>query len=160
MPPQTTQTNNHKKIRTAISLLILLALIGGLFFYNTKNKAKPVTPPATLCSTYFKVCINNPTNQWKVATDTLQDFDLTNEADNIALFFVYSTDLSFKESGTSFTTVSLQGETKQVYKDNVNGLTRVMTGTKIKDTTLLILMTSDKDIDAIKVQEIIGNIKF
>ena len=143
---------SKKRLLIIISLVILLA-IGLYYSYN-----KIIKPSVDLCSTHFNVCLKNSSNQWKVAINTAQDFDLTNK-ENLGLFFAYSNILKFNDTKAGFTKVLLQGKTRQAYKDKVNGLTRIITGTKLGKNTLIILMTSEKDITNSKVQEIINKIK-
>ena len=147
-----TPKRSKKRLLIIISLVILLA-IGLYYSYN-----KIIKPSIDLCSTHFNVCLKNSSNQWKIAVDTEQDFDLINK-ENLGLFFASSSILKFNDTKPGFTKVLLQGKTRQAYKDKVNGLTRIITGTKLGKNTLIILMTSEKDITNSNVQGIINKIK-
>ena len=175
MPPQNTNqidqdnqippTVNKKKwgMITAGVVLLIIIIFGVYLFINNKS---PVKPPTNLCSSYFGVCVANADNKWATTTDARSDFDLQNNEENILLAFIYSSTLTFKDPDPGFTTVTLLGQTRQVYKDATSTLTRVITGVNSTNSqsatssqSIIILLASDKDISADKVKEIVGKIK-
>ena len=117
-----------------------------------------------LCSSYFNFCFKDTTNQWKITTDSFNDFDLVNDSRGLGLFFVYSRGLDFKSNVPGFTIIKFSNRhnlhDEPAYKDNVDGLTRVMTGTSIDNVTLLIMLASEKDITAYDVQDIANNLDY
>ena len=117
---------------------------------------KPLT---NHCSSFFGICINDPDSKWKIQVNTLNDFDLVNASEGVSLFVMYSTNMSFKESGQAFTSATLLGQTSQAYKDTANGLTRVITGQNSGKGSLIIILASSKDIDTKTAKDIISNIR-
>jgi len=111
------------------------------------------------CSSYFSVCVQDYKNKWKIASDSLHDFDLVSENNGVLLSMMHSQGMQFKESGEGFTSVSIFGQNSQAYKDTKDGLTRVITGTNNGKDSLIILLTSEKDFSANEAKEIIGSIK-
>ncbi|MEI6238194.1 MAG: hypothetical protein WCP15_01510 [bacterium] len=112
------------------------------------------------CSNYFGICLNDPSGKWKIISNGLNDFDLINEEYGITLFIMNSNSMRFKESGTSYTEVSLLGQNKPTYKDTNNGLTRIITGMNGDKGSILILLASEKDISLERTKEIMANIKY
>ncbi|MCX6752052.1 MAG: hypothetical protein NTZ87_00930 [Candidatus Nomurabacteria bacterium] len=155
-PHQPFDLKNHKKsIIISISSIILIGILVWAGFKIIPSLSKS----PDLCSTYFKVCVENKTNKWKVVSDTLHDFDLSNESEDVMIFLMSSQGMEFKDTDAGFTTVSLLGQNKQAYKDTKNGLTRVITGINNDKDSLIILLASEKDISMEKTKEIISFIK-
>jgi len=121
----------------------------------------PMNQQIKHCSGYFGICIPDLENKWKITVDSLHDFDLVNSEENISLFIMYSSSLSFKDSDPGFTTVSIMNQNKPAYKDvTKDGLTRVLTGVGVNSTTtLLVMLASNIDISAETAQKIISQIK-
>lgn len=159
MPPLNTNpivpNQDKKHWKFVVAIIIGLLIFAGLIFFVINNNKKPST---NICSGYFPVCLQDSVNKWSISFDTLQDFGLVNVTEGISLFFVYSSRLEFKESNQGFTSVSFLGQNKQAYKDTANGLTRIITGTKIGEKTLIVLLASEKDISAETLKEIIEKI--
>lgn len=153
------KSSAHWKYVAALVILVIIVVV--YFLSGHKNdRLIPDTASSTdHCSSHFSVCIPDPSGVWKVTLDNRKDFDLFNETDSIALSFIYSDILDFKDSDPGFTTVSLLDEQKQAYKDVVNGMTRIVTGLSVDtDKTLIVSLVSDRDMSAEKTQEIISNI--
>ena len=90
--------------------------------------------------------------------DSDQDFDLLDQKDGIMIALIYSKELSFNGSGSSFTTVSLLGQKMSAYKRSANGVTQVITGTQTNGATLVVMLVSKNDIAASRASAIIGSI--
>lgn len=159
MPPLNTNSieikQDNKNWKFVVLIIVGLLIVFGLIFLLLYKNEKSLTGH---CSNYFAVCFQDYESKWKVLVDTRKDFNLMNLTEGTSLSFVYSDKLVFKDSDQGFTTVSLLGENKQAYKDSVNGLTRIVTGTKIGEKTLIVLLASEKDINVETLQEIVKKI--
>lgn len=128
--------------------------------YNDQpiKKVEDQTQNAQHCSRYFDVCLNDPTNGWKVTVDGQHDYDLINKDTGISLSFISSSGISFKSTDAGFTQVNLLGQNTQAYKDTKNGLTRIITGINNASSTLIVLLASGNDIGAKQVTDIVASI--
>ncbi len=172
MPPENSnqiQPKSHNApskwtIVSGVAILVILLIVFGYISLNRRVASIPTPAPTSVravnqhCSTYFDVCIDDSLNAWKVTTDSAHDFDLTNEVGGVSLAIAQSEVLKFNGAGPSLATVSLLGQNVRAYKDEVNGLTRVITGINNTNSSLIVLLSSRKDISADTTKNIVGSI--
>ena len=159
-PPIQNHTSRKFWLSLFVVLILVLVSIGLFYLIKMKDKATVIEESfSDKCSTYLNICISDKENKWKTDKDELRDFDLTNQSENISIAFVYSDTLEFKEFGPSFTDVFLINSNKPAYKSVSNGLTQIMSGTKLGGKTLIVILASQNDITADKTKEVFSLIK-
>ncbi|MEI6396981.1 MAG: hypothetical protein WCO48_02840, partial [Candidatus Taylorbacteria bacterium] len=110
------------------------------------------------CSGYFGICFNDSDNKWAVGVDGPQDFDLYNSSSDILLTLSYSTRIHFQGQGLGSPTVSLLGQSQEAYREMLGDQRVVITGINDGDNSLIVILSSENDIDIQTIQDIVSNI--